>query len=330
MTKIKLTPEIAQKLIDENTQEIVSPELVSNPLVSVSLVTYNHAKYFREAIDSVLAQKTDFPFEIVIGDDCSDDGTTEIAKEYQSRHPDRIRLLMSTSRLGEHTGNGRLNMLRTLHACRGRFTSLLEGDDFWLNDEKLKRQVNHIEKNPSSVECVTNHLELRDNKTIGVSPIYEGATEISLYHVCLKNQIATASAMFRTSFLRTLPEEFHNVPFADWALHFCAAQHGPIQVLAESCVVYRRHAQGIHSLKPSIAQIDDYNTMYQFFERRLDVDEVSFLKCLRFESIFRLESYDKASKRMELQDTLNKIEAGKRPVRYYARLLCRSLRFHST
>ena len=114
-----LTLDKAQDLINSVTEEISAQNICPKPLVSVCLIAFNHAKYVGEAIDSVLMQKTSFPFEIVIGDDASSDGTSEIIDRYQSEHPDQIKILRSTENLGKYTGNGRLNFIRNLRACRG-------------------------------------------------------------------------------------------------------------------------------------------------------------------------------------------------------------------
>ena len=126
-----------------------SSKLVAEPLVSVCLHTYNHADFIQEAIDSVLMQETNFSFEVIIGDDASTDGTSEIIDRYHREYPSKIKVLRSNENLGKYTGNGRLNLIRELRACRGKYIALLEGDDYWLNPLKLQKQVDCIELNSS-------------------------------------------------------------------------------------------------------------------------------------------------------------------------------------
>jgi glycosyltransferase involved in cell wall biosynthesis len=118
------------------------------PLVSVCMVTYNHESYIARAIESVLMQKTDFPFELVVSDDCSSDGTVEICRSYKDRYPDRIRLLLSEKRLGV-TGNG----VKTLDACTGKYIALCDGDDFWTSPDKLQKQADIMETHEEYVIC---------------------------------------------------------------------------------------------------------------------------------------------------------------------------------
>jgi glycosyltransferase involved in cell wall biosynthesis len=113
------------------------------PLVSVKMITYNHAPFIAQAIEGVLQQKTNFPFELVIGEDCSTDGTREIVFEYQKKHPDIIRVITSDSNVGT-----KKNSRRTSKACRGKYLAYCEGDDYWQSPDKLQKQVDYLESHP--------------------------------------------------------------------------------------------------------------------------------------------------------------------------------------
>jgi glycosyltransferase involved in cell wall biosynthesis len=113
---------------------------MQTPLVSVHMITYNHEPYIRKAIECVLSQKTHFPFELVIGEDCSTDGTREIVFDYARRFPDIIRVIASDQNAGMKN-----NFVRTNHACRGKYIAYCEGDDHWHHPEKLQRQADFLE-----------------------------------------------------------------------------------------------------------------------------------------------------------------------------------------
>jgi glycosyltransferase involved in cell wall biosynthesis len=115
------------------------------PLVSIKMITYNHAPFITQAIEGVLQQKTNFPFELVIGEDCSIDGTREIVFEYQKKFPDIIRMITSDRNVGM-----KANGHRTAKALRGKYVAFCEGDDYWHNPEKLQKQVDYLESHP---EC---------------------------------------------------------------------------------------------------------------------------------------------------------------------------------
>lgn len=123
-------------------------ERVPNPIVSIRTSTYNHEKYIAQCIESVLAQKTTFPFEYIIGEDCSTDGTRKIVERYASQHPDLIRVITSRSNVGMKENGGRCN-----RASRGKYTAICEGDDYWTDPLKLQRQIEFLEKNPHVMIC---------------------------------------------------------------------------------------------------------------------------------------------------------------------------------
>ena len=124
--------------------------------VSVAMITYNHGKFVRQAIDSILRQKVNFKFEVIIGDDCSPDNTQEILKEYKEKYPDVINLILRKKNIG-----GPANIYDVYHHCRGRYIAQLEGDDFWTDDNKLQTQVDFLNNNPN-ILSVAHRTEIVD------------------------------------------------------------------------------------------------------------------------------------------------------------------------
>jgi len=130
--------------------ETSDPEkLCKNPVVSVLMITYNHEPYIRQAIEGVVMQKTDFEFELIIGEDCSQDKTREICFEYQKKFPDKIRVLWANVNVAKLGGNSR----RIRAYSRGEFIALCEGDDYWVDPLKLKKQVDIMRKFPNVGFC---------------------------------------------------------------------------------------------------------------------------------------------------------------------------------
>lgn len=114
---------------------------LSKPIVSVCTITYNHELYISEAIDSFLMQETDFPFEIVIGEDCSTDSTRKIIEEYVEKFPNIVKLITSEKNVGMQENNE-----RTTKACKGEYIALCEGDDYWTDKKKLQIQIDEMKK----------------------------------------------------------------------------------------------------------------------------------------------------------------------------------------
>ena len=128
-------------------------------MISVYMTTYNHEKYVRQALDSVLKQKTDYSYEILIGDDVSTDGTRLILKEYEEKYPEIIKVFYREENMyGKAPDNG--DDLRS--RCRGKYVIALEGDDFWIDDEKLQKQVLFLELHPEYI-AVAHNCTVVDN-----------------------------------------------------------------------------------------------------------------------------------------------------------------------
>lgn len=122
--------------------------LCKNPLVSVHMVTYNHEPFIRQALDSVLMQQCDFPFEVVIGEDCSTDRTREICFEYQVKYPDKIRVLYAEENSFRRHRSQCINVWRVTKSCRGEFAAWCEGDDYWVDPKKLQKEVDIFRQHP--------------------------------------------------------------------------------------------------------------------------------------------------------------------------------------
>ncbi|CAM3987609.1 MULTISPECIES: glycosyltransferase family 2 protein [Flavobacterium] len=129
--------------------------------LSVALITYNHEKYIREALDSILMQITDFDFEIIIGDDFSTDTTPNICCEYASKYPN--------VKYESYKPNGGIssNWIKTISRCKGDYIALLEGDDFWTSSDKLQMQVDFLDTNKQYVFCYHGFdIKYQDNSRV--------------------------------------------------------------------------------------------------------------------------------------------------------------------
>lgn len=114
--------------------------------VSVICVTYNHESYIRQALDSILMQKTDFAYEVLIGEDCSTDGTRAILKEYEEKHPDVFRMYYRDVNIGATKNEYELFM-----DAKGKYIAALELDDIWTDERKLQKQFDFLEAHPEYI-----------------------------------------------------------------------------------------------------------------------------------------------------------------------------------
>ena len=116
-------------------------------IVSVCIITYNHEKFIKRAIDSVLMQTTDYDVEIILGDDCSVDKTTIICQDYEKKY-NNVHLLKRDKNIGMNA-----NWMDTIRSATGKYIALLEGDDYWIDKNKLQKQVDFLENNKDYVLC---------------------------------------------------------------------------------------------------------------------------------------------------------------------------------
>jgi glycosyltransferase involved in cell wall biosynthesis len=145
-----------------------------NPVVSVCVQTYQHVNYIKECLDGILMQQTTFPFEILLGEDESKDGTREICIEYAQKYPDKIRLFLHHRENNikiNGISTGRFNFLYNLFCSRGKYIAVCEGDDYWTDPLKLQKQVNEMEANLNINICSHPSIKIDDKskKVIGTA-----------------------------------------------------------------------------------------------------------------------------------------------------------------
>ena len=118
-------------------------------LLSIDVITYNHAKFIRKCLDSILMQKTNFSFEVLIHDDASTDGTADIIREYEAKYPDIIKPIYQT----ENQWQKNIGISKNFQHPRihGKYVALCEGDDYWTDENKLQKQVDFLEKHPEKI-----------------------------------------------------------------------------------------------------------------------------------------------------------------------------------
>jgi len=206
------------------------------------MITYNHEEFIAQAIESVLMQRTDFDFELVIGEDCSPDGTRAIVSEYQKKNPDKIRLLLPEHNLGAMNNAG-----QTLAACRGQYIAHLEGDDYWTDSLKLQKQADYLDAHPECAGCFHGTAKQMEpsGQTAGVS-FEDYKAMYTINDLLLSgNVMHTSSVMFRSEIIRELPAWYKTMPLGDWPLNLLIAQNGTWGFIGESMSVYRLHEGGV-------------------------------------------------------------------------------------
>jgi glycosyltransferase involved in cell wall biosynthesis len=290
MQKYKLSQDFAEQLIAERSEKTPSSEAAQKPYVSVCFLTYNHMEFIEQALDSVLMQETKFPFEIVIGDDASSDGASEIIDQYQRQHPNKIKILRSTENLGKYTGNGRINLIRNLSACRGKYIAFLEGDDYWLSSKKLQLQVEALDANAQySSSFHDTHIKMHDEPNV-MKPWrdFTNVTSMNLSEIIAPlSPFHTSSFMARRSCLDSLPSYFLHSQSGDLILFIAAAVHGGAVKVDDVFSVYRKHPGGVTNNQShrgaSIqkARIDMHKALRKYYLVNSQIDSQLFNRVIK-------------------------------------------------
>ena len=235
---------------------------------SILITTFNHERWIADAIDGALMQVADFDFEIVIGEDCSTDGTMEIVQQYQRNHPDKIRVISQSENIGLMA-----NFTATMNACRGEYIAMLSGDDFWNDQNKLADQVAFLEANPCHAgSCTQAHVEFHGRTDKRLLSKYHPTKES--YHPCEMSSFmpAASSLVFKKDSICPLPKWFLTIGYEDTAIRGMLAKHGKFHCLQRKAVTYRCNnwgawqklrKKGKEHIKQSRETIDSHLATYQ-------------------------------------------------------------------
>lgn len=215
---------------------------MNKPLVSINCITYNHAPYIKDALDSFLMQETDFDFEILIHDDASTDGTQEIIKEYEKKYPDVIKPVYQTE--NQHAKGVKLPEIVDFNHKRalGKYIAFCEGDDYWTDSRKLQKQFDIMEKNPAYSLCThaANIVDLDKNKT-GEHRPYQYSCEVPLQaYIRRKDKFfATDTIFYRKKDILDMPQFFFDAIVGDVPLMTILGFRGKIYYIDEYMSEYR-------------------------------------------------------------------------------------------
>lgn len=241
-------------------------------MVSIFCITYNHSKFIAKALDGFLMQQCNFKTEIIIGDDCSTDGTAEIIDDYVARYPGRITRLKAPKNIGATQ-----NVIRVALETKGKYVATCDGDDYWTDPYKLQKQVDFLENNPDYVMCChyTREINFDDTEVyyMNFNPV---PLKYSFNDLIVNKQVETCTA---TIVYRNI-EPIKNLYKNDWFLKchacdkflklYCTWVTGKkVYVLPEVMSCYRRHPGGIWSPVSYVPlkkmQLSDFNIITKIF-----------------------------------------------------------------
>lgn len=249
----------------------------NNIKLSVIIISYKQKKYIKECIDSVLMQKVDFKYELLLADDCSNDGTLEIMKEYEKKYPNIIKVLERKKNLG-----GNNNSLDALLNTKGEYVTCLEGDDYWCNENKLQIQIDFLDSHPDYIGI--SHLQEGRNlkneiqgyfpKTARVNFTIDGVNDY------IKNNkvFSMSSTMYRNyikdDILRERSQQLKKLDtvIGDAQTNVFLCDLGKIYVLKDAMMVYRMRNNDGNSNFNSVHRINEIE--YRYMNIYIKMEEI--------------------------------------------------------
>lgn len=272
-------------------------ESIPNPLVSVRISTYQHVGFIRQCLDGVLAQKTDFDYEIIVGEDCSNDGTREIVFEYAKKYPEIIRVITADINVG-----AKINGIRCIKKNRGKYSAICEGDDIWNDENKLAYQINFLENNPEYVGCFTNYGTIDEfGDVLKESNLGTDFKSYNQLDILSRKTPKTLTVLYRMSAMpKEMPDSFFKVKNGDLFISALLSKQGNYAYLARVTGYYREHSGGIWSLtgdksryhnqvKTSLRMMDHFNSMEQIDALRYRLKNA----CSKLKEIYKKEGNSK-------------------------------------
>jgi len=230
--------------VEETELKTQPKETFDTPLVSVYMTTYNQENYIAQAIESIVMQKCNFNFELVIGEDCSTDNTRSIVKKYAEMYPDIIKTILHEKNVG-----GKQNGRAVFTMCSGKYLAFCEGDDFWVSPYKLQKQVDLIESD-ENIKAVFTQVKWvdRDNNELGFSDNSDNKTGRLDYKKLLQvNPIHTCAFLLDQSvYTDAILQIRKKAPYGDYVMFLAASFYGKVAFIDEVMAAYRRDVGVMH------------------------------------------------------------------------------------
>jgi len=210
--------------------------------VSVLMTCYNQEKFVNKAIQSILSQKTNFDFELLIGEDYSTDNSLKICENYQQKYPNIIKIISDHKNIGLSA-----NQQRLMDASTGEYIAFCEADDYWIDEYKLKKQVEFLDSNPNYSSSAHQSTVIYDNNNLTHDYRDNVPETIETKDLLAKRKFHTASFIFRRNLIDNIDKLPSPLTGWDRAIFLLCSFHGPIKYFHEPMCVYRKNKIGLTS-----------------------------------------------------------------------------------
>lgn len=213
-------------------------------MVSIICNTYNHEKYIADALEGFVSQKTNFKFEVLIHDDASTDGTADIIRKYEKKYPEIIKPIYQTE--NQYSKGIKISFALQFPRAKGKYIAMCEGDDYWIDEYKLQKQVDYMETHPDCTFCFTNGKILMPDRMVESFVPYpfrdsekkDGQVDFDVPALEMLGFIPTASFFFKNGL--NVPEISPEAFSGDAYIKLVMTNYGYAHFIDEPMVVYRK------------------------------------------------------------------------------------------
>ena len=215
--------------------------------ITVIVMTYNQKDYIRESLDSILRQKINVDFNILIHDDCSSDGTSEIIDEYKKQYPDKIEVIHQKDRTYPVVGFNGMLYTYVVPKIESDYVAYCDGDDYWTDDEKIQKQYDFMVSHPEYSMCFHSAYQLRPNNDMSSKWFIKDEGDIDMSDIISERPgvcVATSSIFLKSDVFKDFSDWRKKYPVEDVPMYITAAMKGKIHRLKEVMCVYRQFAVG--------------------------------------------------------------------------------------
>lgn len=267
-------------------------------MVSIRCLTYNHAPYIRQCLEGFVMQKTNFRFEAIVHDDASTDGTADIILEYANKYPNIIKPILETENQFSKCNGGIRRIMN--EACTGKYIALCEGDDYWIDPNKLQIQVDFLENHPEYTMVCSRTKRFSQIRKEFVSDVSCNGKDGNLSPKDIIKEgglyIATCSILFNKDIKQNYPEYCQKCHVGDYPLQIMCAMKGKVWFFNKAMAVYRIEHPGSwcqkqikeritsENLKNYLSEVcmlkgfsNNYPQYSQYFYKRILIYLYSFL-----------------------------------------------------
>jgi len=236
---------------------------MNSPLVSICIATFNQEDFIENCLNSVLSQKTNFQIEIIVGDDASTDKTQEIIQEFVKKNSGLFKPILRKRNLGCP-----FNGMDLYHKSRGKYIALLDGDDYWTDPHKLKKQIDYLESNPDCSFCFTDSEVIQHGHKNSILPNFRIQKKLNgIDFADQAGSIAqTCTVVVRANLIKNIPEWVITSYTGDWCMQIHFTQFGFAGYIPETTAIYRIHDQGIWS---RLNEFDAWRKNLNFYKNAL-------------------------------------------------------------